>query len=336
MPSLAANTNQSMRKLALLTIMLLIVGCSNAINAKITPEQNSQSAAEFLNTYGWSIRAKLSENKITLPANLIHEPGTFPNTLYWAYNHVLSQAIGLDFSAYLGETIDVTIYALVEELPPFLKPYSEGRAIILRRDGLIIGAWIDAGTSLDAASTLDRRSFREIIDSRYAEDFSLQFHRLVDYWGKWLTKDQIADPNNEIDLALAALSPDQVIRTFFAAINAQDYQTAYACLTRDELSSVLFVNLLSSGKAGKLFHESYAEAAKHGDMFIRNIISAEIIQMRKLNTTHPEEIEYEVRFDVRYKEEDIFYHDGIEMRFFILKEEIEGLGYRIDGIGTGP
>ena len=294
-----------MRKLALLVIVLSIVGCSRVINESVTGEKDSQPAEELLNSYDWSIKAHLGKDEITLPTSLVHEPGTFPSTLYWAYNNVLSQAVGLDFSAYLGETVDVAIYSLVEELPLFLKPYSKGRAIILRKDGAIIGAWIDAGTSLDAASTLDRRSFQEVISARYDKDFWLQSDRLVDYWGKWLIKDNIVCPINVVDMKLASLSPEQVIQTFFSAINARDYKTAYACLTRDELSYVLFVNMLSSGEAGKLFHESYAAAAEHGYSFISNIISAKIIQIRKINTTHPKEAEYEVRFDVRYRKEDI-------------------------------
>lgn len=293
----------------------------------------SEAPIEFLKVYDWTVRSELGEYEITLPTSFVHEPGTFPITLYWAFTNELSRAIGLDFSSHLGETILVTVYSLEESLPTFLFPYTEGRAVVLRQGDEIIGAWIDVGMYLDASSSLDKRSFREIIAPRYDEAFSLQSHRLFSYWGDWLVNKKIVLLENKLEVKLASLTPEQLIQNFFSAINAQNYVEAYACYTRDELSYTLFVNMLSSGENGKIFHENYRDAVEHGYNFVENIASAEVVEIKVLN---PRELLYAVTFNVKYKEEDIFHNNGNTKRFFILKEEIQGFGYRIDSIGTGP
>jgi len=303
------------------------------VGTAILKGSRSETPNEFLKAYDWTVRSELGEYEITLPTSFVHEPGIFPTTLYWAFTNELSRALGLDFSSHLGETVLVTVYSLEESLPTFLFPYTEGRAVILRQGDEIIGAWIDVGMYLDASSSLDRRSFREIIDPRNDGMYSLQFHRLFDYWGDWLVNEKVVLLENDNEVELASLTPEQLIQNFFSAINAQNYVEAYACYTRDELSYTLFVNMLSSGEDGKIFHENYQDAVEHGYNFVENIASVEVIEIKVLN---PREILYAVTFNVKYKEEDIFHNNGNTRRFFILKEEIEGFGYRIDSIGTGP
>lgn len=306
------------------------------INAIKLKESRTVTPDKFLQAYGWTISSKLGEYDATLPTSFVHEPGVFPRTLYWAFNNELSKAIGLDFTSYLGETVLVTVYSLEENLPTFLFPYTEGRAVILRKENVIVGAWVDVGMYLDASSTLDRRSFREIIDPRYSGKFSPQFHRLTDYWGEWLIDENVVLFDNELEQKLASFTPEQLIQNFFSAINEQNYVEAYAHITRDELSYSLFVNILSSGEDGKIYHDGYMEAMEHGyNNFVENIAVVEIIEIKQINAPTPE-IEYTVTFNVEYKEEDVFYSNGNGRRFFVLREEIEGLGYRIDGIGTGP
>jgi hypothetical protein len=309
-------------------VFLMLIGCSSRNNESI-----SVTPDEFLRAYGWTVKSKLDEYEITLPTSFVHESGVFPVALYWAFNNELSKAIGLDFTSQLGESVLVTVFSLEENLPTFLFPYTEGRAVILRKEDEIIGAWVDVGMYLDASSSLDRRSFREIIDSRYAGKFSLQFHELVDYWGEWLVDKKVVLFDNELDQELASFTPEQLLQSFFSAVNEQKYTEAYAYFTRDELSYTLFINMLSSGEDGKIFHESYLETFEHGYDFVENIASVEVIEITKL---HAHDVEYEVVFNATYKEEDVFHINGTEILFFVLKEEIEGLGYRIDSIGTGP
>lgn len=305
------------------------------VSAAKPKESRTATPDKFLQAYGWTISSKLDEYDVTLPTSFVHEPGVFPRTLYWAFNNVLSKAIGLDFTPYLGEIVLVTVYSLEENLPTFLFPYTEGRAVILRKENVIVGAWVDVGMYLDASSTLDRRSFGEINDPRYSGKFSGQFHRLTDYWGEWLIDENVVLFDNELEQKLASFTPEQLINNFFSVINEQNYAEAYAHYTRDELSYTLFVNLLSSGEDGKIYHNGYMEATKHGYNFVENIAAVEIIEIKQIYSPVPE-IEYYVSFNVKYNEEDIFYRNGNEGRFFVLREEIEGLGYRIDGIGTGP
>ena len=272
-----------------------------------------RQAKELLSRYGWTTTGRQATYRVTLPRSFEHRPGEFPIPIYWAYNNELSKAIGLDVEPYLGQRVEATVYELQEELPEFLHPYTRARAVVVTHDGEIIGAWIDKGRHYAFACSLDRRPFKEIVG--------------LD-WGEWLVASGVVNLDNALEKELATLSPEEIITRYYQALDAHDDERAYACLTRRSLTDFLFSNMGDLA----LYHSSYED-----DSLRERIHSVQVIGIEPLpDAGNPEGVlEYRVDIDVKY-EEEITSRSGYNVRFVLLKKEIEAAGWRITAIGTGP
>lgn len=253
----------------------------------------------LLARYGWSVKSRLADYRVTLPTTFAHTPGGFPIAIYWAYNHEFSQAIGLPLRPLLGQRVNVTIYALNEPLPAFLYPYTTARAIILTHEQTVVGAWIDKGGHDAFACALNRQSFTEITHQS---------------WGEWLVSAGVVNPRGPLEKDLTSLSPEQLIERYVAATNWLD-DIKYTFVTRRSLLDYLFANM----RDDELFHRNFSEAYDH---LLRTL---EIPWPRRLTAitliaSGDNMLEYRVD----------------EVGFIILKEEVEGMGWRIAECGTGP
>ena len=263
------------------------------------PAVDSQANA-LLSYYGWSVKSRLAAYHLTLPATFEHAPGTFPIAIYWAYNHEFSQEIGLPLKPLLGKRVIAIIYDLNESLPDFLYPYTVARAVVLIYEGNIAGAWIDKGRHHAFACSLNRKSFDEIVNQS---------------WGEWLVTAGVVQRNHSVEKELAALSPEQLIERYVVATNQQaDHK--YFFSTRKSLLGYLFANMGDTALFNRSFADAYDDLRMPSRPTRRAINSADI----QLLATGENMREYRV--------------DGLG--FVILQEEVEGKGWRIDGIGTGP
>ena len=292
------------------------------------------AAAAFLAAYGWTVTQTLAIHHVQLPPSFIHKPGTFPIPIYWAFNNELSQAIGLDFKPYLGQPVTATVYALAEPVA-LLAPYPEVRAIVLTSEGIIIGAWITSGLSLDGACSLDGRRFKDLLGIDWGEG---KWGNLGWDWGEWLVEAGVVDANDRFETALA-VSPGQIIRTYFEAINAHNDQLAYACLTRQYLARLLFLNISSHNDwKGRLYNESYQDVP---GVEIENIktfqlLSLEQSEIYRPDTMRPDAREYDVLYHAEYyHRSSLGLYEEDTGRYILVRPEISGLGYRIYSIGTG-
>ncbi len=269
-------------------------------------------AEELLAKYNWTVVQKLADHHVTLPTTFEHKPGDFPTAIYWAYNNELSKAIGLNLESYLGKTVVATVYKLEEEWGESFKQ----RAVVVTYKGQIIGAWIDKGGHYAFAYSLNCKSLEEIV------------HR---EWGEWLVKAGIVNVGDVPEQKLAAMTPEQVVSTYYNAIDEQNYPLAYACLSRKAATYYLFSNMGDSD----LFNESYA-GPFHTGYEQENIRSAKVIGMRPMPSGKGENfVEFEVHLTVKYKKQAPE-GSGDMLRFVILTKEINGMGWRISEIGTGP
>ncbi|SHJ90017.1 protein of unknown function [Caminicella sporogenes DSM 14501] len=262
---------------------------------------------ELFNKYNWTVDYKINTLTETLPDNLKHQAGEFPIKIYWAYNNELSKEIGLDFSKYLGKTIKVEIYRLREPLPEFLKPRMDARGIILKYQDKIIGAYIDAGRHDSFACSLNRKSIEDITNME---------------WDDWI-KNYI-DYNDELDIYLSKKEPEEIIEEYFKALNEHDKKMIYACMTRKSLCKYLSSNMDNH----KLFNDGFSD---------NNIKSVKLKKIKKMEGEFIPEgtLEYMVIVDFNFKKE-ITHDNGNQPRFISLKKEVEAIGWRISGIGTGP
>lgn len=270
--------------------------------------------------HGWSIVKTLGHHEVILPATFLHFAGDFPFSIYWAYNNELSSEAGLDFKPYLGTPVQAVIYKIEGAHCLDLDPGARG--IVLLSGGKIIGGWVDSGTNLYKSCALNGKIFQEIVDIP---------------WGEWLVTNGIVDMKNEIDNELSMLSPDQLVLSFYEAINNQELNLAYAHYTREGLAHYLFTNLQCCipGGEGELYHHSFEEAL--GVYGIENIKFVEINEVTMFSSS-PGNIIVKVVGEISYYRESppLISDTATYLRFVILKQDIDGLGYRISDIGTGP
>lgn len=177
----------------------------------------------------WTVDYRINSMKEKLPDTFKHMAGEYPFKVYWAYNNELSKDIGLDFSNFAGTTVDVEIYRLRESLPEFMKPKRNARGIMLKAEGRIVGAYIDAGRHDSFACSLRRRSLKEITGKD---------------WDGWIAEN--IDYTDELENRLSSMEPEEIIKEYFSALDRHDAKMAIACLTRKSISHYLTVNIDSN------------------------------------------------------------------------------------------
>ncbi|HZK24128.1 MAG TPA: DUF4829 domain-containing protein [Oscillospiraceae bacterium] len=268
---------------------------------------------ELLAEYGLTPAFLINQLQVKLPTDLLHRAGEYPIILYWAHNNELSQAINLNLEKALGQQVDVRLYKIVELLPDYLSPRCHtGRAVIVHHADKIIGAWLDAGRHYGFACSLDGKTLEEVTNKS---------------WDQWIVSH--IDYDDPLEKELALKSPEDIIQTYYAAINNKDDKRAYACLSRENLSSYLFSNLDNYYLMNPEY-EAYDGFA--------NITSASVIKIEpySLNSEQSEELLfYQVTVDLEVKEPMTF-ESGSQTRFIHLKQESPQTGWRISSIGTGP
>ena len=138
----------------------------------------------------------------------------------------MSKQIGLDFTDYLGKEVTVEIYRLRESLPEFLEPRRDARGVVIKYHDEIIGAYIDAGRHDSFACSLDRKPLEEITGKD---------------WDGWI--EDYIDYEDELEIKLSKMGPEDIIREYFKALDKQDIKTVWACMTRKNLLKTLSTNL---------------------------------------------------------------------------------------------
>lgn len=267
---------------------------------------------ELFKKYGWTIDYRINSVKKTLPADFKHKAGEYPVKIYWAYNNELSKSIGLDYSQNLGKKVDVEILRLRESLPEYMHPRMNARGIVLKSDDKIIGAYIDSGRHDTFACSLDRKNLKELTDKE---------------WDEWIT--DYIDYTDKIEIKLSEMKPEEVIKTYYDAINSNNQKMQYACLTRQNLCRYLSANMDDNLLMNTSFSEAFADGAQ-------NIKSAKVIELGEIKgIDNPKGIiEYSATIDFKYRKE-ITSNNGEQPRFIILKKESDKIGWRIDSVGTG-
>lgn len=291
------------------TMLLSLTEYKNA-TSEVDPED-----VAFLKQYGWDVLFKANTMEGKLPEKLVHNAGDFPVVIYWAYNNELNKDIGMDITPYLGKEVRVNLYKLEQPLPEFMHPRRwTGRVVVVKYENKIVGAWLDAGRHDAFACSLKGRRLEEITGKS---------------WGEWLAG--IVNWEDPLEKRLAALSPEELIRLFYEAVGNGDKRTAHATLSRRNLVTYLFRNMDNN----RLYNPSFSVNDRDG---LNNVAGAKIVSIKELppqDNDPPEVKRYQVAVDLTFRRA-ITAESGVQVRFLTLRQEIPGLGWRIDSVGTGP
>lgn len=278
---------------------------------------------DFLSKYGWHLEGTEYLQKIKIPLSFVDKPGEFPVGIYWAYNNVLSKEIGYDISRYKGMDATAHILHLKEEFGD--NPNKLVRAVVIEVSGQIAGAWLDRGRHYAFLAALDKKYFADLAGKS---------------WGQWLKGEGLVDYSETgYEGKLKSLTPEEVIRKYYEAIDKKDYKTAYSLMSKSYQISYLFSNMDDD----KLYNDSY-ESQFGG---FSNTTSVKVLKVTEsshnrsidndklLNRKVAEAKLYEADTDMTFKQ-PITRDNGNNLCFITLVKETSDAPWLIDSIGTGP
>ncbi|MGE5580300.1 MAG: DUF4830 domain-containing protein [Bacillota bacterium] len=274
---------------------------------------------EFLDSHGWTPFFLISATTIELPTGLIHRPGEFPEVIYWSWNNELSKDIGLDLAPYLGKTVEARLYKTVKMLPEFTGPNRDnGRAVVVRSEGKIIGAWLSLGRHNTFACSLEENTLEDLTGKTPDE---------------WMTA--LIDRDDPLEQELAAKTPEEILETYYSSIDRKDYAMAHACEARSQLLGYLASNM----DIDRLYNDGFGEDEGRG---LGNFISVTFMGVRRAEEFERTEYYqargvrcYYVSVDQRRKVL-AGNSDGPSGYFVTMVQETPETGWRIESIGTGP
>jgi hypothetical protein len=305
-------------------LSLVLAGCESAAledepTGTAIPQPTATPGLELkieqlLSQYGWTSKQIMAVHMVILPDSFQHAPGDFPYAIYWAYNNILNHATGLDLAPYLGQTVQASIYILNEPLPEVFFRYEEARAVIITDENKIIGAWIEKAAGF--ACSLDRQVIGDLESQA---------------WREWLVTSGVVDLTNALDVELAAKTPEEIITLYYTALNAHDQMMVNALRSRRSLAYDLFSNKDAQSLYNLPDQASYM-------FWIDNTESATVLSIRELDPAPGNCLPvYEARVDFQfYDTHRPTIPEGENLRFIVLNQEIERLGWRIEEINTAP
>lgn len=270
----------------------------------------------FLESYGWESYYQLNEYSVRLPERLVHAAGEQPAPLYWAVANVFCRQIGLDIAPALGQQVDITVYRLKTSLPDAFGPNRvHGRAVIVHHEGKIIGAWLTILHYLTCS--LDGESFADLTGLDYRD---------------WVAA--LADRDNPIDQDLAKLTPEDVVKEYFAAIDRKDYLKAHQLESR----GYLLESSLYGIPAGTIYSDRFYEEINLRSSFFGSCKSIKLLRI-ELDPGYPDEPRPD-NILVFYVELEIEPEPDGQLAgppcFIHLIKETEATGWRVRGLSTSP
>jgi hypothetical protein len=295
-----------------------VVGCDELpLQQNVTPDAIPvrEDVRLLFADYGWTACQQIAALDVEIPSELGANRISTPSSVYWAMANVCSKAIGLDMCKYAGEEVQLEISRVAEdlqerlggqyELPPCLA--ESGRALIVRQDDQIIGAWLDQtgryGYSLTGKSVEGITGFPVegwLDEVRSAEDTADNFQE-----------------------------PEDVIRAYFSSYAAGDSVSTFR-----ELSSRFMLGHVFSNLDENKLHNVDFQPLPSG-------ANAEVISI--VEQANPEQDAvadnkrlFCVKFDLELPANVVSaYSKGMNERFFSMVRTLDKLGWKIDAIGTG-
>ena len=276
---------------------------------KYSPQvSNISDAVENLfNNYNWTPSFLISKNKVKISDDLMYAPEKGIDEVYWAYNLQLSKSINLDFSNLLGKEVDAEVYYLLESLPNFTYPIVDTRAVVLKYNDEIVGAYIDSGIVNRAICSLDRKSFDEIT-GYVLEDYLIENH---------------IDENSKLNKEIAKLNTQEIIELYYKSQSDKDVSQYLSTLDMGAILSLLETDTVNI--QSKLFNS----IDKNADIFkIANKV--EVLEVKDDNSLDGEK-EVNIKVNI-LNSNDITIDKGIYDMIVLMRKNENGV-YKVNSVG---
>lgn len=302
--------------LILTTALLVITGCAKGSKSVAKTPYSPES---FLKSYNIKVANNPEKFKIEVPESWDIKAGQYPAGLYWELANVFSKDAGLDLAPLKGHTVEIWRYSLTDGLPgqgdqsKFSYP---SYAILLVENQKVRGAYLSFNQS-EIGPSVKRHYIRDITGLTFEE---------------WVQNENLlSDIGTNSDLS--SLEPVDLLKAYFKAINDENKERAYACLSPVQMLSSLTMN----PDKKQLYNSGFST----NNSMVENIISTNPISFKLMDPDTFKEIqkiENRTRVEVAVTA-DIKWRDNAssgsrEIRFAILTKYKNG--WKLEGLGTGP
>lgn len=307
----------------LIILVLGIVGLSGRVirsDSKVKDAKSSNSPQEFLKANNIKVSGAVKKFEVTVPDNWDVKAGEYPIGLYWQLANEFSKDAGLDLTKLKGSKVQVWKYSLADGLLSqendnnFKYP---SNAILLVKSNNVVGAWFCFNTVTIGPS----------VKKHYLKDITgYTFDEWVEHQGLF------SNMGNNSDLK--SLDPEGVIKEYCKAINENNKQRAYACLSYDSMLDALTINL-----PDMLYNSGFIADNTQEE----NIVSVKFISINYMDPQDPSvkfkqigdrtTIEAVIRMDIKWRT-NIASSNGEQDRFCMMKKT--KTGWKLGGFGTGP
>ncbi|MFA6940709.1 MAG: M56 family metallopeptidase [Clostridiaceae bacterium] len=309
------------RNLIIGVLIIVILGLIGLTGRVIKNSKASSSQEEFLKYYNLKVKETPEKFNITVPKTWDVMAGDYPVGLYWELANEFSKDAGLDLTKLKGDTVQVWRYSLADGLPgqgeQSIYNYPSN-AVLLVSSNKVVGAWLCFNVAGIGPS----------VKKHYLTDITgLTFENWIERKGLFSNLGDNSD--------LAALSPTDLIKEHFKAINNGNKTRAYACLDPDAMRDSLTMNL----NGNTLYNPKFSTDNSQ----VENIISAKPIALKYLDPKEPgieiKEIKNEtiieaaITLDIKWRD-NFINSNGRQVRFCFLKKHSNE--WKLNGLGTGP
>lgn len=299
-------------------------------NVATTPERADLPAyqAAFLAPFKLTAAGQAERFTVKVPASWDVPLGDYPTGLYWQLANVFSKDAGLDLEPLKGQQVTVYRYDLQGGLPgegdsaQFSYP---SYIVLLTQQDRVVGAWL-AFNHWGVGPSLRKKTLKDLTGQEFTD--------WVDQTGVFR-----ADGNED----LRKLEPAQVVDAFFKAINAKNLKRANACLSPAEMLSTLTTNLVP----GALYNPGFGNS----NSMTANILSGKLLSWKTYEApgggfgapapatgaasgSTPPTAHLATEVQIRWRLAEFNSPTGRQTRFIGLTKT--SLGWKIDGMGTGP
>ncbi|MDH8676792.1 DUF4830 domain-containing protein [Fusibacter bizertensis] len=283
----------------------------------------------FMKNYGYTVSETFEPFEVKIPKDWTVKLGTYPVGQYWQLVNVFSKANGLDLSEQKGKTVTAHVYRINEQIATDhegIKHSWPTDLVILRDDSKIVGAWLKYNIS-SIGPSFSGKALKTLTGLEL---------------GDWLV-DESAYTLSSTYKSLEKLSPDEVIKGFFNAVDVDNKEKANMYLTPRSLFDALSSNIYPV--EGRLYHTGFNE----NNSITENIVSAtdvEVVSYFEPMTFKPiteemikvalqvgDRIEVEVLLNLKWKMAG-FNTEGEKSTQFITLTKYP-FGWKIEGLATG-
>lgn len=280
-----------------------------------------EPASSFLTEHGMKVYGERQRFIVQIPKIWEFHHGQYPEGLYWAMVQELNQGLGFDLRRLKGETVEIWRWYLAKGVKgPGTDTHYPTAINLLIHEQAVKGAWL-AFNMTGIGPSIQGKTFEQIVGGEIEE------------WA--ITRGFFAlDQSNE---DLKDLDPVSVVRAFCDAIRKGDRLRAQSCMSPKSAINSLTMNL----GPNMLYHQGFSGL----NSMINNITKAELLSYTMYvyeddRIVHVSDVgshtSINLSAEMRLTWRDAAFNssDGMAHRFIALRKT--PLGWKIDGMGTGP